>query len=48
MAAESALRGRDFSSCGEQGLLSSNSVWAAHCGDFSCCTAGVGSCGAEA
>ena len=26
---------RTFSSCGEQGLLSSCSVWASHCGGFS-------------
>ena len=26
-----------FSSCGEQGLLSSCSSWAFHCGGFSCC-----------
>ena len=25
-----------FSSCGEQGLLSSCSTWASHCSDFSC------------
>ena len=28
-----------FSSCGEQGLLSSCSVQASHCSDFSCCGA---------
>ena len=28
-----------FSSCGEQGLLSSCSAWASHCGGFSCCGA---------
>ena len=28
-----------FSSCGEQGLLSSCRVWASHCSDFSCCRA---------
>ena len=27
------------SSCGEQGLLSSYSTLASHCGDFSCCRA---------
>ena len=27
----------DFSSCSEQGLLSSCSAWASHCGGFSCC-----------
>ena len=36
-----------FSSCGEQGLLSSCCAWASHCGGFSCCGAwapgGVGS-----
>ena len=26
-------------SCGEQGLLSSCSAWASHCGGFSCCRA---------
>ena len=28
-----------FSSCDEQGLLSSCSAWASHCGGFSCCGA---------
>ena len=28
-----------FSSCSEWGLLPSWSVWASHCGDFSCCGA---------
>ena len=28
---------RLFSSCGEQELLCSWSVWASHCGSFSCC-----------
>ena len=28
-----------FSSCGERTLLSSCSVWAVHCGGFSCCKA---------
>ena len=28
-----------FSSCGKWGLLSSCSVWASHCSDFSCCGA---------
>ena len=28
-----------FSSCGEQGLLSSCGVWASHWGGFSCCRA---------
>ena len=28
-----------FSSCGEQELLSSCSMWASHCGRFSCCRA---------
>ena len=38
----------DFSYCGKQGLLSSCGIWASHCGDFSCCSAGFGSCGAQA
>ena len=28
-----------FSSCSEQGLLSSCGAWASHCGGFSCCRA---------
>ena len=28
-----------LSSCREQGLLSSCSAWASHCGGFSCCRA---------
>ena len=43
-----------FSSCGEQGLLSSCSAWASHCGGFSGCRAqalgysGFSSCDAQA
>ena len=42
-----------FSSCGDQGLLSSCSALASHCGSFSCCGAqtlehGLSSCGAQA
>ena len=43
-----------FSSCGEQGLLSSCSMWASHCGGFSCCGAwalgcmGFSNCGMRA
>ena len=43
---------RLFSSCSEQGLLSSWGAWASHCGGFSCCRAqalglsGFSSCGA--
>ena len=42
-----------FSSCGDQGLLSSCSALASHCGSFSCCGAqtlehGLSSCGAWA
>ena len=38
-----------FSTCGEQGLLSSRHTWASHCSGFSCCRAWalklqVGSC----
>ena len=42
---------RAFSSCGEQGLLSSWGAQASHCGGFSCCRAwalghaGFSSCG---
>ena len=39
--AGSSLLCRPLSSCGEQGLLSSCSEWASHCG-------GVSSCGAQA
>ena len=35
----SSLLCRLFSSCGEQGLVSSCGVWASHCGGFSCCWA---------
>ena len=35
--AGSSLLCRLFSSCSEQGLLSSWGVWASHCGSFSCC-----------
>ena len=43
-----------FSSCGERGLLLGRSVWAFHCGAFSCCRAqatghvGFSSCGPQA
>ena len=43
-----------FSSCGEQGLLSSCSLRASHCGSFSCCRApalepaNFSSCGSQA
>ena len=43
-----------FSSCSEQGLLSSCGAWASHCGGFSCCRAwalgytGCSSCGSRA
>ena len=33
-----------FSSCGEQGLLSSCGAWASHCGGFSCCGARILEC----
>ena len=35
--AGSSLMCRLFSSCGEQGLLSTCGVQASHCGGFSCC-----------
>ena len=38
----------DFSNCGKQGLRSSCGIWASHCGDFSRCSVGFGSCGAQA
>ena len=43
-----------FSSCGDQGLLSSCGGWASHCGSFSCCRtwalgcSGFNSCGSQA
>ena len=44
---------RTFSSCREQGLLSSCGEWASHCSDFSCCGAWApgmrfSSCGSRA
>ena len=45
------IAAQTFSSCGEQGLLSSCGAWASHCGGFSCCRTralgleGLSSCG---
>ena len=39
VCAGSLLLNRLLSGCGEQGLLSIGSVWAPHCGGFSCCRA---------
>ena len=52
--ARSSLLGGLFSSCSDQGLLSSCCVWTSHCSDFSCFgtqalgQAGFSSCGSRA